>query len=237
MSICPFSCSTRSALIPQSGSSRSPSRTVILRRSASIPPSRSTVGRTGGGFTISEKKRCSPDTFFFRRTCTIRCRSSGNRSRIIARNTFPTNPVPPINSIVHFRNASTAEMSPVPCSAGGGPDSYSPRTAFHRQGVRDCISEPLQVAGTAETWTKLREARGWASRFVSLYGEGDASDSSPRDTRPTTASAHQRNCPRTRRIVRGRCLPVAHIRGCFSPFRFPQEEGAAHDLLQCGFET
>src|SRR5215471_8297752 len=69
------------------------------------------------------------------------CFSSGNRSRTIARRIFPRKPVVPSRSIVLSVKASIAEISPVPWRGGGSPDSYSPRTAFHLQVVRDFIDD------------------------------------------------------------------------------------------------
>src|SRR5215467_10185574 len=101
---------------------------------------------------------------FFGRTWTNKCFSSGKRSRIIASKTFPTKPVPPRRRIVLFVKISIAEISPVPLGSGRSPLSYSPRTGFHRQAVRDFIKGPLLALKTAGSLkTRFHAAQEWAN--------------------------------------------------------------------------
>src|ERR1041384_7624161 len=115
--------------------------------------------------------------FFFGRTWTKRCFSSGKRSRIMASKTFPTKPVPPRRSIVLLVKHSIAEISPVPLSGGVSPLSYSPRTGFHRQVVRDFIKGPLPASRRAEGLKAFHAALELANSFVELHGATCAGDS------------------------------------------------------------
>src|SRR5713226_5231585 len=149
--------------------------------------------------------------FFLGRTCTKRCFSSGKRSRIIASNTLPTNPVPPSRSIVLFVKTSIAEISPVPSNACVFPASYSPRTGFHRQAVLDFIKEPLPALRMEENLKTFHAVRESANSFARLHGATCGSDSWPRDNRPLKASERQPSCRKKRKTVRGRCPPDRRI--------------------------
>src|SRR4051812_10122630 len=105
------------------------------------------------------------------------CFNSGNRSRIIARSTFPRKPVQPSKSIVLLLKASIAEISPVPWRGGGSPDSYSPRTGFHLHVVRDFINEPWQWKGTEEASLTIRPIQGLASASQRQFAAAETSDS------------------------------------------------------------
>src|SRR5262249_21921638 len=146
----------------------------------------------------------------FRRTWTIRCFNSGNRSRTIARKTLPTKPVPPSKSIVECRKDSIAEISPVPVLGGCSPASYSPRTGFHRQGLRAFIRVLLRPSEMEERSTRIPEVRESASLAVERCVEAPKMDLSRRDGLLQRAWERRPHCRKRRTILPDRCLPFAH---------------------------
>src|SRR5262249_18728129 len=169
------------------------------------------------------------------------CFNSGNRSRIIARRTFPRKPVVPRKSIVLSLKASIAEISPVPWSGGGSPDSYSPRNSFHLHVVRDFINVSwfrpvgLTFAPLINVPGQSEETRGVLLKIRPVQESANASqrrscgaggwDSLLQDVQPQKAWAHPLNCLKTRTIAQGRYFLPRRTHECWALFYFRQAVG------------